>query len=104
MKILENLIIYVSLSGWGRPDRGCRDKSDLVTDMVTDDFSNLVCPKNYSFIDGHSPDGKLTVEVTWEWFPCYKTGRFRERMSCEESKNIAYICRFVYMHPHIRVI
>ena len=75
MKILEYFIISVSLSGWGRPDRGCRDKSDLVTDMVKDDFSNLVCPRNYSFFDGHSPDGTLTVEVTWEWFPCYKTGK-----------------------------
>ena len=91
MKILN---MYVSLSDWGRPDdRGCRDKSDIVTDMVMDDSSNLVCPKNYPFFDLYAPktDLRSTVEVTWEWFPCYKTGTFCERMSYEESKNIVYM-------------
>lgn len=56
MKILKYIISYVfivlSLSAWGRPDdSGCRDKSDIVTDMVLDDSSNFVCPKQYSFYD-----------------------------------------------------
>ena len=102
IRILEYLILSVSLSVWGRPDdMGCRDKSDVVTDMVPDDSSNLVCPKNYQFFDHYAPqtDQRSTVEVTWEWFPCYKTGRFCEIMSYVESKNIVYNCRFVYIFP-----
>ena len=96
MKILEYLILSVSLSVWGRPDDiGCRDKSDVVTVMVLDDSSNLVCPKNYPFFDLYAPktDSRSTVEVTWEWFPCYKTGTFCERKSYKSPK-ILSTCLF----------
>ena len=68
----------LSLSVWGRPDdTGCRDKSDIVADIVQDDFSNQVCPNIYSFFDWKSPltNYRSTVKVTWDWFPCYKTGK-----------------------------
>ena len=59
MKILN---MYVSLSDWGRPDdKGCRDKSDIVTDMVLDDTSNLVCPKTYTFYDSDGTRDSVTA-------------------------------------------